>query len=63
MVSALMDEYKPQITLITQTSMHTAGLFFVVKTAESSFKPVQICEICGKIDYSRAISYNLLNHF
>ena len=32
----LKDECKPQITLITQISTHTAGLFFAFKTAESS---------------------------
>ena len=52
MVNALKDEYKPRITLITQISTHAAGLFFVMKSAESSFKSVQICEICGKMDYS-----------
>ena len=54
MVNALKDEYKPQITLITQIIKHAAGLFFVMKTAESSFESVQICAIFGKIDYSRA---------
>ena len=51
MVNALKEEYKPQITQIAQIITHTAGLFFAMKTAESSFKFVQICAICGKIDY------------
>ena len=52
MVNALKDEYKPRITLITQISTHAAGLFFNMKFAESSYKSVQVCEICGKMDYS-----------
>ena len=54
MVNALKDEYKPQITLITQIFKHAVGPFFVNKTAESSFKSVQICEICSKMNYSGA---------
>ena len=49
MVSALKVEYKPKITLITQINAHAAGLFFLMKTAESSFKSVKIFEICGKM--------------
>lgn len=54
MANALKEQYKPKITQIAQIITHTAGLFFVMKTAESSFKSVQICAICGKIDYSWA---------
>ncbi len=48
--NAMRDEYQPQITLIARIRIKACGLFFIMKTAGSSSKFVQICEICGKTD-------------